>query len=58
MASIENAKRYWNEVGCSTLFGQRNTYWYTLKDANTAQTQMSFALTPLENGTPFFDLTC
>jgi glucan endo-1,3-beta-D-glucosidase len=29
-----------------------------LKDANAAQTDLSFALTPLENNTPFFDLTC
>lgn len=57
VASMENSQRYWKEVGCS-LFGQRNTFWYTLKDANTAQTDLSFAVTPLENGTPFFDLTC
>lgn len=57
VASTENSQRYWKEVGCS-LFGQRNTFWYTLKDANTAQTDLSFAVTPLENGTPFFDLTC
>jgi glucan endo-1,3-beta-D-glucosidase len=57
VASLENSKRYYNEVGCS-LFGQRNVFWYTLKDANSAQTDLSFALTPLENNTPFFDLTC
>jgi len=57
VASVNNAQRYWKEVGCS-LFGNRNTFWYTLKDANTAQTELSFALTPLENNTPFFDLTC
>lgn len=57
VASVENARRYWQEVGCS-LFGSRNTFWYTLKDANVAQTELSFALTPLDNSTPFFDLTC
>ncbi|KAH6638646.1 glucan 1,3-beta-glucosidase-like protein [Truncatella angustata] len=57
VASLDNAKRYWDEVGCS-LFGQRNTFWYTLKDANTAQTDISFAITPLENNTPYFDLAC
>ncbi|OAL45413.1 glycoside hydrolase [Pyrenochaeta sp. DS3sAY3a] len=57
VASLDNAKRYWDEVGCS-LFGTRTTFWYTLKDANSAQTDLSFALTPLENNTPFFDLTC
>jgi glucan endo-1,3-beta-D-glucosidase len=57
VASVENAQRYWKDVGCS-LFASRNTFWYTLKDANVAQTDLSFALTPLENNTPFFDLTC
>lgn len=57
VASTANAQRYWKEVGCS-LFGKRNTFWYTLKDANTAQTQLSFAVTPLENATPFWDLRC
>jgi hypothetical protein len=57
VASLENSKRYWDEVGCS-LFGTRNTFWYTLKDANAAQTDLSFAITPKENNTPFFDLTC
>ncbi|KAF1912129.1 glucan 1,3-beta-glucosidase-like protein [Ampelomyces quisqualis] len=57
VASLENSKRYWQEVGCS-LFGARNTFWYTLKDANVAQTDISFAITPPQNNTPFFDLTC
>jgi glucan endo-1,3-beta-D-glucosidase len=56
VASVENSKRYWDEVGCS-LFGSRTTFWYTLKDANTAQTDLSFAITPLGSKTPFFDLT-
>ncbi|CBX92291.1 hypothetical protein IAQ61_006310 [Plenodomus lingam] len=57
VASLDNAKRYWKEVGCS-LFASRNTFWYTLKDANAAQRDISFAITPAENNTPFFDLTC
>jgi glucan endo-1,3-beta-D-glucosidase len=40
------------------LFGKRNTFWYTLKDANTAQTDLSFAITPPESGVPLYDLTC
>jgi len=58
VASTENSKRYWDEVGCSLFAEGRTTFWYTLKDANAAQTDLSFALTPLENNTPFFDLTC
>lgn len=57
IASLENSKRYWDEVGCS-LFGSRTVFWYTLKDANTAQTDLSFAITPLQNNTPYFDLRC
>lgn len=57
VASLDNARRYWKDVGCS-LFSTRNTFWYTLKDANVAQTDLSFAITPLENNTPFFDLSC
>jgi len=56
-ASLDNAKRYWKDVGCS-LFGHRTTFWYTLKDTNTAQTDLSFAITPLGSKTPYFDLTC
>lgn len=57
VAGIENAQRYWKEVGCS-LFGTRNVFWYTMKDANSAQSELAFSVTPFENGTPFFDLTC
>ncbi|KAI0016074.1 glycoside hydrolase family 17 protein [Xylariomycetidae sp. FL0641] len=57
IASVGNAKTYWDSVGCS-LFGQRNAFWYTLVDANTAQTDISFALTPLDSDTPKYDLTC
>ncbi|KAH8723020.1 glucan 1,3-beta-glucosidase-like protein [Phaeosphaeriaceae sp. PMI808] len=57
VASLDNARRYWKDVGCS-LFSTRNTFWYTLKDANVAQTDLSFAITPLQSNTPFFDLSC
>ncbi|KAI8624674.1 glycoside hydrolase family 17 protein [Xylariaceae sp. FL1651] len=57
VASVDNAKTYWDTVGCS-LFGQRNTFWYTLIDANTAQVDLSFAITPLESSIPKFDLAC
>jgi glucan endo-1,3-beta-D-glucosidase len=56
--SVQNSEKYWKSVGC-TLFHQRNVFWYTLKDANVAQTEMSFAITPNGWGTsPIFDLTC
>ncbi|KAI1498838.1 glycoside hydrolase superfamily [Biscogniauxia marginata] len=57
VASVQNAKTYWDRVGCS-LFGKRNTFWYTLVDANTAQTDLSFALTPRDSPVPKFNLAC
>ncbi|KAI0580278.1 GPI-anchored cell wall beta-1-3-endoglucanase EglC [Pyrenophora tritici-repentis] len=34
-STVDNAAKYWTDVGCS-LFGKRNTFWYTLRDANPA----------------------
>lgn len=57
VASVENARQYWSQVGCA-LFGQRNVWWYTLLDANTAQTNIEFGVTPAGSSRPVFDLTC
>jgi glucan endo-1,3-beta-D-glucosidase len=57
VANVDNAHTYWSQVGCA-LFGQRNTFWYTLKDANTAQVDISFGITPVDSATPVFDLSC
>ncbi|KAI0532534.1 GPI-anchored cell wall beta-1,3-endoglucanase EglC [Xylaria digitata] len=55
--SIDNAKKYWNTIGCS-LFGKRNTFWYTLVDGATTKEELSFAITPNFNSTPKYDLAC
>ncbi|KAL1641493.1 hypothetical protein SLS58_005998 [Diplodia intermedia] len=58
VASVENAKTYWDEVGCP-LFGNTNTWWYTLQDAVPDTPSPSFGLVPAGAGdTPLFDLTC
>ncbi|CAF9907187.1 MAG: hypothetical protein GOMPHAMPRED_005043 [Gomphillus americanus] len=57
VASVANAETYWKSVGCS-LFGNRNTWWYTLEDADTAPTDVSFGITPSGSNTPIFDLSC
>uniref|UniRef100_L2G6R4 glucan endo-1,3-beta-D-glucosidase n=1 Tax=Colletotrichum fructicola (strain Nara gc5) TaxID=1213859 RepID=L2G6R4_COLFN len=57
VASVDNARTYWSQVGCA-LFGQRNVWWYTLLDANTAQTDICFGVTPAGSSTPVFDLSC
>lgn len=56
VASIENAKRFWDEVGC-TLFGKMNTWWYILRDGNP-QNKALFQITSKLSKTPLFDLTC
>lgn len=55
-ASVDNAKSYWDEVGC-TLFGRTNVWWYTLRDSNPANKE-KFAITKDLSSTPLFNLTC
>jgi glucan endo-1,3-beta-D-glucosidase len=55
-ASVDNAKAYWGEIGC-TLFGRTNVWWYTLRDSNPANKE-KFAITKDLSTTPLFNLTC
>ncbi|KAL2071811.1 hypothetical protein VTL71DRAFT_13046 [Oculimacula yallundae] len=58
--SKENARSYYEAVGCNTLFGKTDTYWYTLVDANTAvdsQPQFGIVGTTISTNS-LFDLTC
>ncbi|TQV91262.1 hypothetical protein V2A60_009445 [Cordyceps javanica] len=55
--SVENAKYYWDEVGCRQLFGKTPTFWYNLRDSNPDNT-MKFAITKDLSTTPQFNLTC
>lgn len=56
--SVTNAQTYWDAVGCS-LFGNVNTYWYTLQDAPQASGTPSFGIVGATlSTTPLFDLTC
>lgn len=58
VASLENAKTYWDEVGCS-LFGKTNTWWYTLQDADPVTPNPSFGIVGGKlSTTPLFNLTC
>lgn len=56
-AGVENAKYYWDEVGCRLLFGKTPTFWYTLRDSNP-DNEMKFAITKDLSTTPLFDLSC
>ena len=57
--STQNAKTYWDAVGCGRLFGQVNTWWYTLQDAFPTTPSPSFGVvgTTLSD-TPIYDLSC
>ncbi|KAF4126470.1 glucan endo-1,3-beta-D-glucosidase [Geosmithia morbida] len=57
VASVANAKKYWQDVGCKKLFNKTPTFWYTLRDANPDNT-MKFAITDELSTTPRWDLSC
>ncbi len=39
-----DAKTYWDQVGCSLLFGKTNVWWFTLWDADPATPNPSFGI--------------
>lgn len=55
-SSVENLESYWKNVGCA-LFGRRNVFWYTLRDANP-ENKVKFAITDNLSTTPRIDLSC
>ncbi|KAJ4368067.1 hypothetical protein N0V83_006422 [Neocucurbitaria cava] len=55
-ATLDNAGTYWKDVGCA-IFGKRNVFWYTLKDANP-DNKVKFAITDNLSTKPRFDLSC
>ncbi|ROW16571.1 hypothetical protein VPNG_01469 [Cytospora leucostoma] len=57
VASVANAKTYWDDIGCSKLFGKVPTFWYNLVQDSATNT-MSFAITEDLSTTPLFNLTC
>lgn len=55
--STENAKTFWDEVGCPR-FGNTPVYWYTLQDADTTTPNPSFGVITSQSTTPLYDLSC
>jgi glucan endo-1,3-beta-D-glucosidase len=53
VASVENAKIYWDEVACSA-FSSMNTFWFTLQDYYAVP---SFAVVDV-NDEELFDMSC
>lgn len=59
MPGLDNAKTYWDEVGCGKLFGKVNTWWYTLQDAFPSTPSPSFGVVGTQlSTTPLYDLSC
>lgn len=57
--SLQNAQTYWDAVGCGRLFGQVNTWWYTLQDAYPTTPNPSFGIVGSTlSDTPLYDLSC
>jgi glucan endo-1,3-beta-D-glucosidase len=57
--SVENAKTYWDQVGCGLLFDKINTYWYILQDAAPTTPSPSFGIVGSQLTTnPIYNLTC
>ncbi|KAK4644339.1 hypothetical protein QC761_303900 [Podospora bellae-mahoneyi] len=58
VASVENAKRYWNEVGCPR-FGKEPIWWYKFQGDQTGA-EPNFGITPAGQLTtkPLFDISC
>jgi hypothetical protein len=58
VASVENSKTYWDEVGCE-LFDNYNVWWYILRDNNASPApNPSFGIVGIDLEEPLFDLTC
>ncbi|MCJ1338889.1 hypothetical protein MMC09_004178 [Bachmanniomyces sp. S44760] len=57
--NTQNAKTYWDQVGCNRLFGKINTWWYTLQDDVPTTPSPSFGIVgnPLSTN-PLYDLSC
>ncbi|KAL7898717.1 glycoside hydrolase family 17 protein [Trichoderma sp. SZMC 28014] len=55
--SVDNAKSYWDQVGCEMLFNKVPTFWYNLRDSNPAN-QVKFGIDQKLDGIPSFNLTC
>ncbi|KXT14544.1 hypothetical protein AC579_9109 [Pseudocercospora musae] len=57
VASIDNAKRYWHDVGCQ-IFGKHDTWWFTLDDTKKNPGEISFSTVKPNLGDPLWDLKC
>ncbi|KAL3955376.1 hypothetical protein ACCO45_010939 [Purpureocillium lilacinum] len=56
--STENAKVFWDEVGCP-MFGKTNVWWFTLQDGSPTTPNPAFGVIGSElTKKPLYDLSC
>src|SRR5262249_23592299 len=55
--SVDNAARYWRDIGCGRLFGRDNVWWYNLRDSNPDNKE-KFAIDESLSTTSSFNLSC
>ncbi|KAF3766814.1 family 17 glycoside hydrolase [Cryphonectria parasitica EP155] len=57
VASVANAKTYWDTVGCAKLFNKVPTFWYNFVEDNASNNE-TFAISDDMSTTARFNLTC
>ncbi|PSR81439.1 glycoside hydrolase superfamily [Coniella lustricola] len=57
VASVPNAKKYWDTVGCAKLFNKVPTFWYNFVEDNASNNE-TFAITDNMSTTARWNLTC
>ena len=58
VASVSNAKTFYDEVGCGELFGETPVFWYNLLDDTASSGAPLFGIYDDSTGQPRFDLSC
>ncbi|CAK1365554.1 putative glucan endo-1,3-beta-glucosidase eglC [Cercospora beticola] len=57
-ANVDNAKRFWDEVGCALFAEPVDTWWFTLDDSKQNPEEISFSVVKPGLGDPIWDLKC
>ncbi|KAI1639505.1 GPI-anchored cell wall beta-1,3-endoglucanase EglC [Biscogniauxia mediterranea] len=61
VASAENAQIYWQDIACSLVAQNINTFWYTLQESQNGNAEVDFGLFPagdLFQVEPYYSLAC
>ncbi|KAI8267592.1 glucan 1,3-beta-glucosidase [Colletotrichum sp. SAR11_239] len=59
VASPENAKKYYDTIGCPMFANGTNVWWYTFQDSSPVTPDPSFGVVgSVLSNTPIFDLSC